>query len=152
MQLRNTKLHCNDVCSVMCTQIKASGQYDPWSPSLRSRCCWDFVYRTFLLDYIMRSLAMLKPKQSNLQRCRQQSFMLHSRPKTTLPGCMYTTEPAAAAAYPRHRPASCSGRGAMMSPGSNWLNRQIIGRQKSKQTGKIKLLRVIVLPCLIFGR
>ena len=37
-------------------------------------------------------------------------------------------------------------------PGSYRLNRQINLRQKSKQTGKIKLLRVTMQPCLICGR
>lgn len=69
--------------------------------------------------------------------------------KTTLPGCTYT-EPAAAGAYPQYRLVSCSGRSAMISTGSNWLNRQIICRQESKQTGMMKLFKLISLPCLRF--
>lgn len=47
---------------------------------------------------------------------------------------------------------SCSGRRAMSSLAPNWLNRQITCRQRSKQTGKIKPLRVIIPPCLIGGQ
>lgn len=58
----------------------------------------------------------------------------------TLLSSFYATEPVAAAAYPHYRLVSCAGRRAMISPGLYWLNRQIICRQKSKQTGKIKAI------------
>lgn len=64
------------------------------------------------------------------------------------PACsqMKQTDP-----YPHCRPVSYSGHTATLPTRTNWLNRQIISRQKSEQTGESKLLRVIILPCLIFG-
>lgn len=62
---------------------------------------WRFL--TILLDYIM-----LKQSASSVSGSKAVSSV---RTKTTLPGCMQTSE--TETAHPHYRPASCSGRRAM---------------------------------------
>lgn len=155
MQLKNTKLHCNDtqwwVLRLMC-QDNMRLDHNHFNYHLIKMSLWLSLLYIFAWLHNMIT-DQFKNKSVKISRAvESRALNSHLWPKITLPGYTYATKPVTAAAYPHYRLVSCSGRRAMISPGSNWLNRQIICRQKSKQTGKIKLLSVIILPCLIFGR